>query len=60
MASETLGIREFANLALFLLRFYLRHKDNIDDNLNETVVNALTDLVAAMDQIAELNDPGPA
>lgn len=59
MSQANFGVREFVNLALFFLNFYLRHKDNIDDALGSTGATALTTLAGLMDEIRELNDFGP-
>jgi len=59
MASENYGVREFVNLIVFLISFYLRHKDNIDDAVGPTVASALSTVANAVDEIKELNAFGP-
>lgn len=59
MSQENFGVREFVNLALAFIGFYLRHKDNIDDAVGPTVAAALLALATASDEIRDLNDFGP-
>lgn len=59
MASETFGVREFVNLFLLALQFYLRHKENIDDLLPGDLPAHMNALVDAMDTIRALNLEGP-
>ena len=56
------GDREFFNLIIAAITFYLRHKANIDDSLSPALVAAMTTLVnaSAPGQILhDLNKPGP-
>lgn len=59
MANPDFGVREFINLLLALLAFYLRHKPNIDANLQEGTVATLENLVALMPAFQAMNIPGP-
>lgn len=59
MASEELGLREWVNLIVFAIEFYLRHKDNIDANASGPVKSAMETLASAVDAIRSLNPPGP-
>jgi len=59
MSSDMFGVREFATLCLLLLRFYLRHKDNIDDQLPAGFVEALATIALNEDLLDSLNPPGP-
>lgn len=53
------GVREFVNLFLAVLEFYLRHKENIDAALGGDLPAHMDALVSAMDDIRELNPAGP-
>jgi predicted Na+-dependent transporter len=62
MPSTSFGVRQFVNILLYLLRFYMRHQVNIDARMS-TMPNerdALHILVAAYTAIEELNKPGPS
>lgn len=53
------GTRFFVILIVRALTEYLRHKPNIDGNLNPTIVAALGVLVDNIDVILAENPPGP-
>jgi len=59
MASSEFGVRQFVNLVLLLIEFYLRHKDAIDDNLPAAVAIGMTDMAGLVDEIRAVNAPGP-
>lgn len=59
MASETFGVREFVNLCIVLLHFYLRHKEDIDAAVEPGITSALDTLVANINALQDLNPPGP-
>lgn len=59
MANELFGVREFARLMLYLLYFYFRHKDNIDDQIPTGFKQALETIALNEDLLRELNPPGP-
>lgn len=54
------GVREFVNLLVALLRFYLRHKPAIDAALGGDLAAAMTELANASESIESINEPGPA
>lgn len=59
MSSPSFGVREFVNLFIFALEFYLRHKENIDALLPGDLPAHMNALVDAMDTIRSFNVPGP-
>lgn len=59
MASTYFGVREFVNLVLFLIGFYLRHKENIDNAVGPEVASALQTVSDASEAIRALNEFGP-
>lgn len=58
--SSAYGVREFVNLVLALVAFYLRHKTNIDAALgSSTITTALGVIADAALTIGAINEPGP-
>ena len=56
------GDRMFATLAEAFAKFYLRHKEEIDNNLESLLIEAIMSIVEATASggaIAVMNDPGP-
>lgn len=59
MAADGFGVRQFVNLFVVLIEFYLRHKIEIDEVLDSPAKSALSSLTSAFNDIAELNPRGP-
>lgn len=57
--SDEFGKREFLNLIIALLEFYLRHKDNIDIMLDAASEGAMATLVGKKNLLESLVLPGP-
>lgn len=56
------GDRQFANLIRIAIKFYLRHKEEIDNTLSTLMIDALMTIVGGLGtdgEITELNIPGP-
>ena len=56
------GDRGFQLIIDKALKFYLRHKEEIDNNLSSLLIEALMTLVGAIGpggEITVMNDPGP-
>lgn len=59
MANPDFGVREFINLLVIALEFYLRHKANIDENLEPQTKSNLESLAGVLNSLRAMNIPGP-
>lgn len=58
-STEKFGTREFVRLLIAALREYLRHKENIDQDVGTSATAAIMTLVDIIDTLLALNPPGP-
>lgn len=56
--TQVFGVDEWVNLALFFIRYYLRHQENIDNAAGSTIADAMRVLAANAANIRILNPPG--
>lgn len=59
MPAETFGIREFVNLFVQIILFYLRHKEVIDNLLPGDLPAHMDALANGLDGVKALNPDGP-